>query len=332
MNNKGGLFEDAKDLVGDEVIGITGTVGDGIIFINEIYFPEIPRGIPIKKGEIDEYAVFISDLQIGSKKFLRASFLKFIRWINGEVGSTEQKKEALKVKYLFVTGDVVDGVGIYPGQDNDLEISSVFEQYEECAKLFSKIRKDINIILAPGNHDAVRLAEPQPIIDKDICNSLWEMENITLVSNPSMINVGSTKNFEGINVLMYHGFSFDYYVSYLDSIRNEGGYDNICKLMKILLRKRHIAPTHDANPSVIDCEEDYMIVDKVPDIFVAGHVHKAKIDQYMQTTLICSSCWQSKTAYEEKLGHVPEPGRAAIVNLRTREAKFMKFLKEEEDE
>ena len=142
--------------------------------------------------------------------------------------------------------------------------------------------------------------------------------------------LGATKIFEGLDILMYHGFSFDFYVNYLDSIRNKGGYDSICVLMKMLLQKRHIAPTHNSNLSVIDPEEDHMIIDKIPDIFVTGHVHKAKIGQYGKTTLISSSCWQAKTDYEEKLGHTPEPGRVALVNLETRETKFMKFMIENE--
>ena len=77
-------------------------------------------------------------------------------------------------------------------------------------------------------------------------------------------------------------------------------------------------------------QNNFLIIDKIPDFFVTGHVHKAKIEQYGKTTLISSSCWQSKTNYEEKLGHIPEPGRVALVNMQTREAKFMKFLIENE--
>ncbi len=331
MKNKEELFDVSKDIVCDEVIGIKGSLGDGLIFIDEVYFPEIPSEENIKKGPEEEYAAFISDVQIGSKKFLRKSFMKFIGWINGNQGTKEQRELALQIKYLFVVGDVVDGVGIYPGQEEDLEIKDIYKQYEECARLFSKIREDIQIIFSPGNHDAVRLAEPQPIFEKVLCEDLWNMKNVTLVTNPAIVNVGATIGFEGFEVLMYHGFSFDFYVDYLDNIRNNGGYDIICELMKKLLQKRHISPTHNCNLSVIDPEEDHMIIDKVPDIFVTGHVHKAKIDQYGKTTLISSSCWQSKTEYEEKLGHTPEPGRVAIVNLKNREAKFMKFLVKDEN-
>jgi len=330
MNNKEELFEKAKDIVCDEVLGIKGSLGDGLIFVDNIYFPDMPKDEILKKGQKEEYLAFISDLQIGSKKFLRKSFLKFIDWINGEYGTNEQRNNALKVKYLFVVGDVVDGVGIYPGQEEDLEIKDIKEQYSECARLFSKIRKDVKIIFSPGNHDAVRLAEPQPFFDRTLSEDLWNMENSVMVTNPSLINVGATQFFEGLNILMYHGYSFDYYVDYLDNIRNNGGYDNVCELMKLLLLKRHLAPTHTSNLTVVDSDEDYMVIDEIPDIFVTGHVHKAKISQQGKTTLIASSCWQSKTAYEEKMGHDPEPGKVALVNLKTRETKFMKFLIEDE--
>ena len=129
MNSKKDLFELSKDIVCDEVIGLKGTAGDGLIFIENVYFPDVPAGEIIKKGQKEEYIAFISDIQIGSKKFLKKSFMRFIDWINGEYGSKEQKEEALKIKYLCVVGDVVDGVGIYPGQESDLEIKDIYDQY-----------------------------------------------------------------------------------------------------------------------------------------------------------------------------------------------------------
>ena len=64
----------------------------------------------------------------------------------------------------------------------------------------------------------------------------------------------------------------------------------------------------------------------VPDFFVTGHIHKAKIGQHGKVTLVSSSCWQGKTDFQEKLGHSPEPCRVPIINLKNREAKIMKFI------
>ena len=60
--------------------------------------------------------------------------MKFIMWLKGEYGTEKQKEVARKVKYLFVVGDVVVGVGIYPGQEGDLEIKDIYQQYEEATK------------------------------------------------------------------------------------------------------------------------------------------------------------------------------------------------------
>lgn len=328
INSKDELYNLAKDVVPDEVIGLRGVIGDGLIFANDIFFPGIPQNEPIKKSSKEEYVAFISDIHFGSNVFLKNDFMKFINWLNGEYGNSEQRKIGKEVKYLFIAGDIVDGVGIYPGQEEDLDIKDISKQYSGFANLLSLIRKDIKIIICPGNHDAVRLAEPQPLFDKNICKELFEMENVILITNPSLVNIGATENFEGFDILVYHGYSFDFYVDYLDNVREGGGYDNIDYLMKLLLQKRHLAPSHTSTLFLVDPEEDYHIIDKVPDFFITGHIHKLKINQYGKTSLICGSCWQAKTAFQEKMGHDPEPGRVPVVNLKTRQTKVMRFIED----
>ena len=325
MKTKDELYNSARDIVCDEIIGMKGVKSDGLIFADEIFFPEFPPGEGIKKGNVDEYVAFISDLHVGSDVFMEENFLKFISWINGEYGTKDQKDAGLKVKYLFIVGDLVDGVGIYPGQDSDLDISDITEQYDRIADYLSKIRKDVQIVACPGNHDAVRLAEPQPSFDTDLCNPLSELENVTLVTNPSVINMGATKDFDGFNVLLYHGNSFDFYVRDLETLREAGGYDCIDYLMKLILKKRHLSPTHDSFPSMVDVEEDPLIILDLPDFFATGHIHRSKVAQLEKTTLISGSCWQPMTEFQEKTGHIPEPARVPIVNLKTREIKVMKF-------
>ncbi|MEK6920768.1 MAG: OB-fold nucleic acid binding domain-containing protein, partial [Nanoarchaeota archaeon] len=119
------LFDHAKSVVLDEVIGVVGVSGKGIIFGEKIIWPDIPVYNELKKSPVEEYALFLSDIHVGSKQFLGASFDKFIKWINGELGDQKQKEIVKKIKYIFIVGDVVDGVGIYPGQENDLEILDI---------------------------------------------------------------------------------------------------------------------------------------------------------------------------------------------------------------
>ena len=64
-----------------------------------------------------------------------------------------------------VVGDNVDGVGVYPKQEKELEIKDIKEQYRKLAEFLGGIRNSITIIMCPGGlHDAVRLIEPQPKI------------------------------------------------------------------------------------------------------------------------------------------------------------------------
>jgi len=93
------------------------------------------------------------------------------------------------------------------------------------------------------------------------------------------------------------------------------------------LQRRHLAPTHTSTLYIPETTKDPLTIEKIPDIFATGHIHKSIASHYKSITLICGSCWQSKTAFQEKVGHNPEPSRVPIVNLKTREAKILKFGK-----
>lgn len=322
--NKADLFRTASSIVLDEVIGISGVSGERIIFANNILWPDVPMA-ELKKAEDEAYCAFLSDLHVGSSKFLPEEFNKFLSWINGELGSEQQKNIAKNVKYIFIAGDLVDGCGIYPEQDKELEILDIYKQYGECARLLSKIPKSIPLIICPGNHDAVRVAEPQPVLPKTFAAPLHEIPNAILVSNPALVNIHSSENFPGFDVLLYHGYSFDHFVAEVDYLRNNGGYDRADLIMKFLLQRRHLAPTHTSTLYIPDARKDYLVIEKVPDFFVSGHIHKSINANYRNVTMICGSCWQSKTSFQEKVGHSPEPSRVPVVNLKTREVKILKF-------
>lgn len=323
--NKTELYNMVKDVVLDEVLGATGANSDNIVFANNIIWPDTPLDKPLKKAKEEGFVIFLSDLHVGSNKFLEEQLQKFISWIRGEVGTEKQKEMAKKVKYIFIVGDLVDGVGVYPGQETELDIEDIYEQYRACAELLDKIPQNIEIIICPGNHDAGRLAEPQPAMYKDFAKPLWSLPNVTMVSNPAVVNIHASQEFEGFDVLLYHGYSFDYYVANVDSIRNNGGYDRPDLLMKFLLKRRHLAPTHTSTLYVPDPKKDPLVIKKIPDFFVTGHIHKASIANYRNITMVCGSCWQSKTGFQQKVGHHPEPCRVPIVNLKTRAAKMLRF-------
>jgi len=325
-NKKEDLFKKGKELTFDEVIGIVGVSGDNIIFSDEIVWPDIPTTNEMKKSDKDEYAIFLSDIHVGSDNFLEDEFKKFLKWVSGKAGNESQKEIASKVKYIFIAGDLIDGIGIYPGQEKELTITDTKGQYDKFIELIKEIPSNKRIFICPGNHDAVHLAEPQVVFYKEYTEDLYNMPNVTLVSNPSMVNIAKTKDFSGFNILMYHGFSFDYYVANVDAIRNNGGYERADLIMNFLLKRRHLAPAFKSTPYLPAYDEDPLLIKKIPDFLITGHIHYSAVANYKGITTICGSCWQAKTKFQEKLGHNPEPGRVPIVNLKTRDVKVLRFV------
>lgn len=323
--NKPELFAIAQDLVVDEIVGIVGTNGNKIVFAQSIVWPDVPETMDLKKAPEDGYAIFLSDLHVGSSYFLEEQMHKFIGWINGEVGSDEQREVAKNTKYIFIAGDLVDGSNIYPGQEKELVVKDIYDQYKVCAEWLKKIPPRIHLILCPGNHDAVRLSEPQPAFDPEISKPLFELPNATIVSNPSLVSIHGSDGFSGLTVALYHGYSFDYYVANVDSIRLNGGYDRGDLIMKFLLKRRHFGPSYTSTLYIPNVHKDALVIDPLPDFILTGHIHKLAIAQYKHITLICGSCWQDKTPFQEKVGHHPEPCRVPVVNLKTRDVKVMRF-------
>ncbi len=321
------FFSIAKDLVPDEVIGITGTIKDRILFISSIILPDVPIMNELKKSPDEVYAVVLSDLHVGSSLFLENEFNNFLEWINGNSPNSIQKELAAKTKYIFIVGDLVDGVGIYPRQENELNIKNIYDQYEKCTELLSKIPEDKTLIVCPGNHDALRLSEPQPKFYKDFSASLWNLKNAVFLSNPCTVKIHQNSSFPGFIFLLYHGYSYDYYGDSVESIRTSGRSisDRVELVMKFLLQKRHLAPTHTSTLYIPDEKKDCLVIEQVPDFILSGHIHKSAVLNYRGVTLICGSCWQAKTQFQERVGHEPLPCIVPLINLHTREVKQLDF-------
>ncbi len=322
--NRNEMKDVAKEIVLDEVIGVSGNINNGFLFADKIFFPDIPLTKELKKSPVEEYAVFISDLHVGNKNFLEDDFHNFLDWMNGKTGDVIQDEIAAKVKYLFIIGDLIEGVGIYPGQENDLKIKDYREQYRKFVDLVEKIPSEIKIILCPGNHDAVRLDEPQPSLGRELLGELLDKENIFSVSNPAIVNIGATKDFSGFDVLIYHGMSFPHYADVVDEIRLKGGLTRADLIMKLLLKKRHLAPTHTST-SYLAGSKDNLVIGKVPDFFISGHIHRCSVANYNNILMLNCGCWFPQSEYQERRGLEPEPSRAIAVNLHTMEAKIFYF-------
>ncbi|MFQ5531506.1 MAG: metallophosphoesterase [Candidatus Nanoarchaeia archaeon] len=318
--DKRDLYEKAENIALDSVVGFKGFGNNEIIFANEVCFPEAFLN-ERKKSPIEEYALFGGDAHIGSKFFLEESFLKFIDYLNGKIPNTP---EVSKIKYLVFSGDLVAGVGAYPNQEKELALMDLESQYERAAELLSKIRRDIKIILCAGNHDCVRIMEPQPILEEKYSWPIHNLKNVTLTTNPSMINIGSRENFSGFNVLMYHGFSYPYYAGTIPKLVKEKAIHKPELVMEFLLKNRHLAPTH-ASVQYFPAEKDTHFIRTSPDIFVSGHIHKSGVAYFNNILNISSTCWEGLLSYQEKRGIKPDFCKVPMFNLKTRAIKILDF-------
>ncbi|MFA5992351.1 MAG: metallophosphoesterase [Candidatus Pacearchaeota archaeon] len=318
------VYEKSKEVILDEIVGLKCSGSREMVFVNDIIFPDA-RIFEKKKSKIEEIAAFTSDTHVGSNKFLEKNFLKFIDWLNGKVGDEKQKAEAMKVRYLFITGDTVDGVGVYPGQDKELSIQDVNKQYEKLTELLLMIRSDIKIILCPGQHDAVRVAEPQPLIGEFYGTMIRDIPNLYLVTNPALVEIGSGRDSGNkFKILMYHGASMHGIINSIDKLRLNKAHDHPTEVVKYMLKKRHLAPSHSLT-TYTPYSEDPLLITDIPDIFATGDLHRPEVGDYNGVLLIASSCWQSITPFEEKVGNSPDPCKVPIFNLKTREIKMLDF-------
>ena len=291
-----------ESFVKDEVLGIVGSFSkDGeLVIAKEIIRPEVPLNSGLVPNGSDSILAFVSDIHVGSTEFLNDEWNAFISWLNKD-------PVAKDIRYIVMPGDLVDGIGIYPNQEDELLIEDVYAQYAELSRLVNMIPKNIKIIMMPGNHDAVRLAEPQPALPKDI-TSMFD-PNILFVGNPCYLEI------EGRTILAYHGRSMDDFIS---NVRNLS-YSNPDEIMKEMLKRRHVAPIYGERTALAPEQKDYLIIDRVPDIFVTGHVHACKVAEYRGIKLINASAWQSQTSFQRMHNQIPDPAKVPMISLGTGE-------------
>ena len=312
-HNNEELFQEAEKLVKDEVIGVIANKSNdpGFAFGQQIIKPGVLR---IPEKEMDFGIVFLSDVHIGSLTFLEDAFQRFIDWINCEFGTEEQRRVAEDVKYLIIGGDIVDGIGVYPNQDKELAIKDITQQYNEAARFLGNIRSDIKIIIAPGNHDASRVAEPQPAVPEKYAKALYELDNVEFISNPGVVSL------DGINVLIYHGRSFDDLVMAVKNFE----YEKSDEIMEELLQKRHLAPIYGERTPLASELEDYLVIDEVPDVFHTGHIHINSYKKYKGVHLINSGTFQTQTEFQKIYNINPTPAEVPV--LHKGKYKHFKFI------
>ncbi len=308
------LFEQATHLVLDEVAGFTGTLtNDGKLMIaQKIILPDLPNNMA-RKSCTHGKAILTSDVHIGSSTFLEEPWEHFIDFLKGNTDSEALADISRQVRYLLVAGDLVDGVGIYPGQEKELSIQDVYEQYKRAAEYFEEIPKHIQIVISPGNHDAVRQAEPQPKLPERIREDF--PDNVTFVGNPAMVDL------DGVRVLLYHGRSIDDLVAAVPGVSYHAPTKGMVEMMKF----RHLSPIYGSRVSIAPEKQDHFVLNQVPDILHCGHVHTIGVEWYKNVLLINSGTWQSQTEFQKRMNVVPTPAQVPVVDLSTFKTTILKF-------
>ncbi|MEA2089570.1 MAG: DNA-directed DNA polymerase II small subunit [Thermoproteota archaeon] len=311
------LMKKAQKLLLDQVICVSAVKGrNNLLIADDFIWPDIPQKTPRRASE-PVYAALTSDLHVGSKMFMRKEFNLFTLWLNGKYGNAGLRQLASHVKYVVVAGDIVDGVGVYPNQIEELAIPDIYEQYQAASKFLEQIPDYIEVIIIPGNHDACRKALPQPAIPDGYAEPLYEARKIHSFGNPCTISL------HGVELLLAHGRSLDDVAATVPTLDLHAP----AKAMEILLQSRHLAPIYGRRTRIAPEKQDFMVIKRAPDIFHAGHVHVFQYDMYRGTLVVNSGAWQEQTSYQRNMGLEPTPGVAPIVNLQTLHVTPVSFVK-----
>jgi DNA polymerase II small subunit len=304
ITQNGKLKDFDKQIIIDDVIAIRGKyLGNFMIVAEEIEYPTTTN-TTMKKSKRDLNLLITSDIHLGSKLFYEDSFKNFIEWLNARNVSSVERDEINKIKYIILNGDNVDGIGVYPQQLTELSIIDINEQYETLANYLQQIPEHIEILITPGNHDAIRLADPQPPITKQFAKRLHSMKNVHMIGSPSRAII------EGMNVLMYHGNSMNtmQFQLKIDPTKPE-------LAMEQYLKRRTLSPVYGERHITAPDKKSLMIIKDEPDIFITGHIHSNAYKYVNGTLTINPGCWQAQTVYQREQGHIPTPGRVPIVQL-----------------
>jgi len=304
----------SKNLLPDEVVAVEGVLRGTLFIAQDIFRPDIPMKTPNRADE-EVYVVMISDTHVGSKLFMEKNFVRFIDWLNGRYGDAKQRELAGRVKYITFAGDLCDGVGIYPGQEDELETDDIFKQYDKLAMLLENVPDYIEIIAISGNHDAVRVADPQPAIPEYVLGHLKDLPNFRSLGSPSYVSL------HGVEFLLYHGHSIHSVVPHVSTV----DYKNPEMIVKEYLQRRHLHPVYGEKPPICPEKKDYLVIERVPDVVQVADVHKNGYMTYKGVIGVNAGCWQNTTPYQIKQGHHPTPCILPVMNLQTGKLNILHF-------
>lgn len=307
MASDGETVRKGLSILQDQVICVDGIkYKQDLIIANDFIWPDIPSRPP-NRSEVPLCAAFLADIHIGSNQFKKELFDRFIRWMNMELGPPQLQRLAGRVKYVVIAGDLVDGIGIYPSQLEELEITDIREQYSVAGMMLSELPDYVEVFVLPGNHDAVRKSLPQDPIPPEYAEALHENGNVKMLWNPSRLQL------HGVEAYICHGKALDEILSQIPGM----DFHNPVAGLELLLRCRHVAPIYGNSTPIAPEREDRLVIPSAPDVFQMGHIHVHGVKKYKGTTLISSGSWQGQTPFQKRVNLDPTMGVAPIMDLQT---------------
>jgi len=165
---------------------------------------------------------------------------------------------------------------------------------EKLGEYLKKIKKDtIVFVLGDVSKNREKIKKFTEIIPKNFSTIFLKGELVKKsddwLPDPVIVDVN------GVKIFLSHGNRFKKYFEKF-KISPE-------KMLLQLIKKRHLSPTVGYNK---DFEDEKLLLDDVPDIFVIGHYHDPKIMNYKGVTLISLGSFVSQPIFW-------------AVNLKTRE-------------
>ena len=305
----------AEFILDDSILCFIGDWNGDVLNVRDVYWPDVPYNHKPNYSREEVLGLFISDIHVGSKNFAEKLFLKVEKLLNSSLESDKYNAVGEKIKYVFVAGDVIDGVGVYPGQVDDLALENIHLQYLQATKYFEKFRDDIEILIIPGNHDGARAAEPQTPILKDFAPELYGLDNVHLLGSPAYIKA------HNVEVLMTHGNSIMDINSAISAIPHE---TSIPAMME-MLKNRHLVPIYGKRTSIAPEPVDQLVITQIPDILHAGHTHIAGDEDYKGVTIINSGTFQYQTSYQKSMNINPTTGSTYVINFQNLQRTVIDF-------
>ncbi|MFW5904403.1 MAG: DNA-directed DNA polymerase II small subunit [Thermoplasmatota archaeon] len=302
-----------KNLLEDEVVLAEGQIWekkdgyDTTFAVDDIIRPGIPKIKKMADKNFDGKIAFIGDIHVGSDTFLKDEWDRFTGWLNSD------DEVAQDIRYLVITGDLIDGIGIFPNQEEELEIIDIYEQYRELARMLTDVPDDVLVITIPGNHDIVRNTEPQPKLPEDV-RKLFP-DNVVFYGNPCLLDI------EGLKLLLYHGSS----INDLSDLHPDVSNHKPITAMKEMMKRRHLVPVYGKKTSIAPEDKDYLLIEDIPDVFVTGHIHRTEVEDYHGTIMINSSTWQSQTEYQKMRDIEPDPAKVMVLDPTENQVSIQNF-------